>query len=109
MIRPTHTINLPISGLEVSLITYWSWGEKQELIKTVLGDTTVDPLAKSVNDMRATNTIDYNFKALELAVQKIVDKEGKEVSVKELKDFPEKDVQLLMDYLNGLDEGLKKN
>lgn len=107
--RPTQSIILPKSGITAHIITYWSWSEKQEITKAVLGDMTVDVQSQTVSDMKASNAIDLNRKTLELAVKKLEDKEGNEIPVSELFDLPEDDVELVVSKLKEMEESLKKN
>lgn len=107
--RPTQSLKLPQSGLTVHFKTYWSWGEKQEITKTLLGDTSVDPNSGAVGEVKATNGIDLNKKALELAIVKIVDDEGNETPKSELFDLPEQDVEMVLAKIKEFDDSLKKN
>lgn len=106
--RPTQTLKLPQSGLTAHFVTYWSWSEKQEIAKTLLEGTTVDPSNGAVSDVLATNGLELNKKALSLAVKKLVNDEGIETPVSELFDLPESDVDLILNKLKEIDQDLKK-
>lgn len=107
--RPTQSIILPKSGITAHIITYWSWSEKQEITKTVLGDMTIDVQSQTASEMKATNALDLNRKTLELAVKKLEDKDGNELPVSELFDLPEDDVEVVISKLKEMDKSLKKN
>lgn len=109
MSRPLQELKLPKSGYTAHFITYWSWGEKQEITKVLLGGTTIDPQNGAVSDVLASNGIELNRKSLEMAVKKLVDQEGNEVAISELFDLPEADVSLLVAKLQKIDEDIKKN
>jgi hypothetical protein len=106
--RPTQTLKLPQSGLTAHFITYWSWSEKQEVAKILLEGTTVDPQNGAVSDVLATNGLELNRKALQLAVKKLVNDEGVETPVSELFDLPEGDVDLILNKLKEIDAEVKK-
>lgn len=107
--RPTQIINLPKSGFSAEVITYWSWSEKQEMTRTLLGDTTIDPQNGSVGEVSAVNGLDLNRKSLTMGVKKLTDNEGKEVALSELFDLPESDVDIVLNAIRAIDENLKKN
>jgi hypothetical protein len=106
--RPTQFLNLPLSGLKATFITYWSWGEKQEITKALMGETSINPTTQAVGDVLASNALELNKKALSLAVIKLEDKEGVETPVSELFDLPETDVELILDEIKKFDVSLKK-
>jgi len=107
--RPTQSIILPKSEIKAHIITFWSWSEKQEITKTLLGDTTIDPTTQAVSEIKATNGVDLNRKTLELAVKRLEDKDGNELPISDLFDLPESDVDLILAELKKIDDNLKKN
>lgn len=109
MERPTQTVELPISGLKAEVITYWTWSDKQEIAKAIIGDTTIDPTNKEVGEIKASNGIDLNKRALELGIKSLTDGNGNEVPVSEVFDLPNDDVELIVAKLQELDKGTKKN
>lgn len=107
MDRPTKTIDLPISGCKAEVITYWTYGEEQDLAKMVVGDITIDPLTKTTGQVRADIAFERNKKVLELAIKSITNKDGKEVPKNEVYELPSPDIKLITDHLASFDEEKK--
>ncbi len=95
--RETKTIELP-SGFNVEIITYWTWGERQEITKIILDKINIKLAGQtpSVDEIPAEVGFNSQKKTLELAVKRIVDKDGKEIPIKEIVNLPAEDVDFLL-------------
>lgn len=107
MDRPTKTIDMPISGCNAEVITYWTYGEEQELAKMVVGDLTIDPMTKTTGQVRADVAFERNRRVLDMAVIKITMPGGQELPKTELYGLPAPDIKLITDHLASFDEEKK--
>jgi hypothetical protein len=103
MDRLTKTIELPNSGYKAEVVTSWTWGEKQEMIKNILGDTTIDASSGTVGEIKASSSIDASNKTIAMAVKSIKNQQGEIVKI-ELADLPAEDVQLIADHVNEMEK-----
>jgi hypothetical protein len=113
MNRELRKIKLPISGCTALIITFWSWGEQQELARALLGDTsipagsTAEDIKAVMGNIKADKGIDLQKKTLELAIKELCDPAGQAIDKKEVLDLPPKDVELIFAELQKLDEQKK--
>lgn len=111
MNRNLLKVFLPISKITVSIISYWSWGEKQELQRFLISGVNIDLASGAdpkMNNFDAVKGIDLKKKVLELAVKEVVSEDGTVLKVEDLQELPDSDVEFLLEEINKLDSE-KKN
>jgi hypothetical protein len=106
-------ILLEESGLTAHLKTSITYGDHQTMQSALMGAAkgNVNPVTQEYKaDFDATATIEWTFKKLLTMVEKLVDKDGKEIQVtrKVLDELPMADGQALEQATDEILEAIKK-
>ena len=107
--RETKTISLPC-GYKAEIITYWSWGERQELAKEFLKDVRIElnEAKPEIPSIPAVSGIDVQKKTIQFAVKKCLNPKGEEIKVEELFELPADDIDFLLAEINKIESEVKK-
>jgi len=101
--RPTTEIELKISGIKVTLYTYYLRGDRKAIEAIMLENAKFEQVdgESKLKRVDATYRVRMNDKAVLLAVKKLVDKDGKELEVKTetFDKMPDDDFNQIQDAL----------
>lgn len=103
MERPTKKIQLPISGKEAEIVSYFTRGEKQEIQKILYSSAKMSQGAEGKGsniDFSMVSALDSKNKALELAV--------KNMSIDEINNLPDEDADLIEVEVDKISQPKKK-
>lgn len=101
MSRETKKITLPLSKIEVEVKSYITGGEKQELIKFILGESKIDAGSSAIKgDISLQTVLGANDKAFEMLVVSF--NGSKENIVENIKDLRMADYDYLKNIMDAI-------
>ena len=71
-------MELPITGFKVDIVTYLTWGEKEDIQSAMMNDVSVNAKGES-SGLSLKAITEAKYKAFECTIKKITTKEGTDV------------------------------